>query len=55
MNNSYQHLLSKHGVLVAFNIAKRVKKSQVDAIKKSLKKKNLSDSEFENQLKEKVV
>jgi len=55
MNNSYQHLLSKHGVLVAFNIAKRVKKSQVDAIKRSLKKKNLSDSEFEEQLKEKVV
>ena len=55
MNNGYQHLLSKHGVLVSFNIAKKVKKSQVDAIKRSLKKKNLSDSEFEEQLKEKVV
>ena len=55
MNNGYQHLLSKHGILVSFNIAKRVKKSQVDAIKRSLKKKNLSDSEFEEQLKEKVV
>ena len=55
MNTGYQHLLSKHGVLVSFNIAKRVKKSQVDAIKRSLKKKNLSDKEFEEQLKEKVV
>jgi len=55
MNNGYQHLLSKHGILVAFNIARRVKKSQIDAIKKSLKKKNLSDSEFENELEEAVV
>jgi len=55
MNNIYQHLLSKHGILVSFNIAKRVNKSQVDAIKRSLKKKYLSDNEFEEQLKEKIV
>ena len=37
--DNYQHLLSKHGILNSFNIAKKIKHSHVNAIRKRLEKK----------------
>ena len=53
--SNYQHLLSKHGILVSFNIARKIKKTQIDAIRKRLEKKNIDpkkiDKEIDNEVK----
>ena len=36
MINDFQHLLTKHGVLVAFNISKRISKSYLTNLKNKL-------------------
>ena len=40
--NDYQHLLSKHGILVNFDIAKKIKSTQVKTIRKKLESKYLN-------------
>ena len=37
--DNYQHLLSKHGILVTFNIAKKIKPSEIKSIRKKLESK----------------
>lgn len=37
--NNHHHLLSKHGVLVSFNIAKKIKAKEIDSIRKKLESK----------------
>lgn len=46
MNDNVQHLLSKHGILISFNIAKKIKMSKLRYIRKKLKSKNLSEEEI---------
>lgn len=52
MNENIQHLLSKHGILISFNIAKKIKMSKLRYIRKKLKSKNLSDEEITKQTNE---
>lgn len=37
--DNYHHLLSKHGILVSFNIAKKIKPTQINSIRKKLERK----------------
>jgi hypothetical protein len=51
----FQHLLAKHGVLTAFNLAKRVKQSDLLKLRKELKKTCKNQAEMEEKLKRMVV
>jgi len=51
----FQHLLAKHGVLTAFNIAKRVKQSDIRKLRKELKKTCKDQTEMEEKLRQMVV
>lgn len=50
----YQHLLSKHGILNSFNIAKKVKSTQINAIRKKLEKKNLDPKKLEKEIDKEI-
>lgn len=50
----YQHLLSKHGILNSFNIAKKVKQSQINAIRKRLEKKNIDPNRLEKEIDKEI-
>lgn len=50
----YQHLLSKHGILNAFNIAKKVRQAQINAIKKRLEKKNIDPKKLDKELNKEI-
>jgi len=52
--NNYQHLLSKHGILVSFNIAKKIKQSQISAIRKRLEKKNIDSKKIEKEIDKEI-
>jgi hypothetical protein len=56
--NDYQHLLSKHGILVNFNIAKKIKPSQIKAIRKKLESKysdpKILEREIDKEIKSKT-
>jgi hypothetical protein len=52
--NNHHHLLSKHGVLVSFNIARKIKPSQMKAIRKKLETKFSDPTILEKEIK-KVV
>ncbi len=56
--DDYQHLLSKHGVLVNFNIAKKIKPSQIKAIRKKLENKysdpKILEREIDKEIKSKT-
>ncbi len=52
--SNYQHLLSKHGILVSFNIARRIKPSQINAIRKRLEKNNADPKKIEKQISKEV-
>lgn len=52
--SNYQHLLSKHGILVSFNIARRIKPSQINAIRKKLEKNNVDPKKIEKQISKEV-
>lgn len=53
--NEFGHILSKHGVLVAFNIAKKVKQSDINKIRKKLKETCNSEEEINEQLEKLIV
>lgn len=53
--NDFGHILSKHGVLVAFNIAKKIKQSEINLIKNKLKETFKNDEELNDQLKKIIV
>jgi hypothetical protein len=48
--DNYQHLLSKHGILSSFNIAKKIKHSQIVSIKKKLEKKYTDPFKLEKEI-----
>lgn len=50
----YQHLLSKHGILNAFNIAKKIKTSQINAIRKRLEKSNVDPDKMEKEIDKEI-
>ena len=52
--NNYQHLLSKHGILVSFNIAKKIKQSQILAIRRRLEKKNINPKKIEKEIDKEI-
>tara|TARA_R110000868_G_scaffold9602_12_gene47335 strand:- start:8747 stop:9247 length:501 start_codon:yes stop_codon:yes gene_type:complete len=53
--NEIGHILSKHGVLVAFNIAKKVKQSEINKIRKKLKETCETEDELNEQLEKLIV
>jgi hypothetical protein len=55
MINEFQHLLTKHGILTSFNIAKRIKKSQINTIRKRLEKKGLSAETIEKEIDKQII
>lgn len=55
MNDQVQHLLSKHGILISFNIAKKIKMSKLKYLRKKLKSKNLSEEEIQKQRNEMLL
>ena len=52
--SNYQHLLSKHGILVSFNIARRIKPSQINAIRKRLEKSKIDPKKIEKEISKEV-
>lgn len=55
MNTNYQHLLSKHGVLVTFNIAKRVDQKYLNSFKKRLAKKGKPPQEIDDEVSKLIL
>jgi hypothetical protein len=55
MINEFQHLLTKHGILTSFNIAKRIKKSQINTIRKRLEKKGLNAETIEEEIDKQII
>jgi len=53
--NDLGHILSKHGVLAAFNIAKKVKQSDINKIRKKLKETCATEEELNEQLEKLIV
>lgn len=52
--SNFSHLLSKHGVLASFNIARKIKKEDIENLKTQMSekdKKNSTPDEFFNKLK----
>lgn len=54
MTNEFQHLLTKHGVLVAFNISKRISKSYLTNLKNKLKKEGKTEKEIDDEITTKI-
>lgn len=58
MDNNLNHLLSKHKILVAFNIAKKISQSQVKLIRKKLETKftdpDVLERKVDNEIKNKT-
>ena len=52
--SNYQHLLSKHGILVSFNIARKIKQSQIRAIRKKLEKSNTDPKKLEKEIDKEI-
>jgi hypothetical protein len=50
-----QHLLSKHGVLIEFNIAREMKKTDIDKLRSELKKKCKDDADLNEQLEKLII
>jgi hypothetical protein len=52
--DNYHHLLSKHKVLISFNIAKRIKPSQIKSIRKKLESKFIDPSTLEKEVSKEI-
>ena len=52
--DDYQHLLSKHGILVNFDIAKKIKSTQLKAIRKKLESKYLKPKILEKKINDEI-
>lgn len=44
--SNFSHLLSKHGILSSFNIARKIKTDELNKMKDKIPNKNISDTEF---------
>lgn len=53
--NEFEHLLSKHGLLVNFNISKKIKTSTIIALRKKLSKIYTVKSELNRALDKKLI
>ena len=52
--DNYQHLLSKHGILVTFNIAKKIKPSEIKSIRKKLESKFPESNNLEKEINKEI-
>jgi len=52
--NNHHHLLSKHGVLVSFNIARKIKPSQIKSIRKKLESKFTDPKIIEKEISKEI-
>jgi len=52
--NNHHHLLSKHGVLVSFNIARKIKPSQIKSIRKKLESKFTDPTIIEKEISKEI-
>ena len=52
--DNYQHLLSKHGILVTFNIAKKIKPSEIKSIRKKLESKFPDVNKLEKEINKEI-
>ena len=52
--DNYHHLLSKHKILISFNIAKRIKPSQIKSIRKKLESKFTDPNILEREINKAV-
>jgi hypothetical protein len=55
MNNTFHHLIAKHGVLTAFSIAKKVSPEDIKKFRAKIKKKCKDPKEFNQLLKEEIT
>lgn len=55
MSNDYQHLLTKHGILSAFNISKKIKKSYLDKLKEKYANRGLSPTEMDQKIQHDII
>lgn len=55
MSNHFNHLLVQHGVLVSFNIAKKMTPAQIKRFKTKILKKAKKSSDFNELLKEEII
>lgn len=55
MNDKFQHILSKHGILISFNLAKKVKQSDVKRIRSELKKTCKNKEEINEKLQQMII
>lgn len=55
MNNDFEHLLSKHGVLKVFNVAKKIKPSYIKSLETKLKKLGKTEEEINDEINRRVV
>lgn len=53
--NQFEHLLSKHGILSTFNLAKKIKKEDVKKIKNELKKVCKTKEELNEKLQRMII
>jgi hypothetical protein len=52
--DNYHHLLSKHKILISFNIAKRIKPSQIKSIRKKLESKFTDPTVIEKEISKEI-
>lgn len=55
MSHEFQHLLSKHGVLNNFNIARIIKPSYIKSLEKKLKSSGKSEEQIQEEINKKVI
>jgi 6-pyruvoyl-tetrahydropterin synthase len=55
MSINFQHLLTKHGVLSDFIIAKKIKQSYVKSLEKRLKNSGKNEKEIEEEINKKII
>jgi esterase/lipase len=53
--NKFTHLLAKHGILVAFNVAKKVNPADIETLKSKLEKTCDSPEEMNKKLEQMIV
>lgn len=55
MNDDFQHLLTKHGILSAFNISKKINKSFISKLKNKYSDKKLSPTELDKKIQQDII
>jgi hypothetical protein len=50
----HRHLLEKYGVLISFDIAKKIKQSQISTIRKKLEKQNIDPKKIDREIDKEI-